>query len=1090
MFKKLSTDEYFDIIKKNHKRYLDATMVTHLAAVDGAESKALIIERYLTHIQAYHQVEADDLDYAMTGPTVAEKVGRGAFASLLGMGVGAFVFGTEQKAPAGDIFGAKTAIQGGFAATIGVSCSALIYKAWETSVEKPTVKELEAFEKDMEEAGFSKKKYADMAESLVKLFHFRECLLLGLENKGKVNMRTAFKNRFPPPFVDADFNIAIEVYFLQQLNDLFHEAFQGIYNIHDKEITDEAAQPKFIKWFKRHFESEKIRQRFTQQMQLDFINQCLRFLEQEKDAKGFMGRHPYFVASMMGLIAGSVALALVAAMSAVIPLAGLVGLGVVVASITAVSHYFAVSKIDALRYVRDMGNRQAIGKAIDSIGNERNRLRHLIQQVVPTTRKDLADLKRYDDVNESSFLKILTLKKTQNVALGGVRAWVRELASRFQESKFIQIDLSDRIKSIIHDAHDQTEYLQKVLLGLMTKPNKADLGYLTQFINDTKQYLQHPDNAGFITTFESVQKIKEQIMEVVGHLPLTISLKLPTVLINFYTAPVNQGGLGGLLSDFDQVRSLASVVADHVAADEHHPYYHLIKTAFSINLKLNAAANQAFIFRGDNQYRQLLGSPQDDVAHREDSITSQTIQRYLTASFDFLCSLNQYNNTITSWTQAFQNNDEFILYRMLLVKQLANLADPNNHRVDPFIKEEIKLFARQQLKCNPDIAFDDILNQALLIKPDPDAGFLRDTFGYSRSLNDLAYVADAVRVDIAYVSTSVSPKDLICFEAEHHIRRSGSKLIFGYNSLEHLIPQHSSQFSALLDATMTTTLNFIDAIKGHDLLQQTGTMKIYLQVVLHEAQELKEKINKLAEFETKLPALNTQLRQDAVVALDAFITKISVMEEPLLPSLPSSPVLSTPLREAVSVTNLVVSSSLTVPIPSLEIMATGPDTNHANSLPQPASRSQTPVNSFMHAEGVVPDDVHGSLKILKHSTSSSDFESRKEKSTSILSEFRAKLDHYIDKERLEEQKESQGQSVTHGFFRHHAHTRQDKIVAATTLKEALLQHEGNKRVAWENKAIYQTNPHLKEIINHHLTKLGFTDLTSLFQSRMALAATV
>lgn len=1113
MFKKLSTDDYFEIIKENHKRYLDATMVTHLAAVPGAENKKLLVERYLTHIHAYHQVEADDLNYDITGPTVAEKVGRGAFASLLGMGVGALVFGAEQKVPSGDIFGAKTAIQGGFAATIGVSCSALIYKAWEKSTEKPTVKELELFEKDMEEAGFSKKKYAEMAESLVKLFHFRECLLLGLENKGKVNMRTAFKNRFPGSVVDADLNMAIEVYFLQQLNELFHGAFQAIYNIHDKEITDEAAQPKFIKWFKRHFESEKTRQRFTQQMQIDFINQCMRFLEQEKDEKGFLGRHPYFTASIIGLTAGSLALALFATMLTVIPLIGLIGISAVITSITSVSHYFAVSKIDALRYVRDMGNRQAIGTAIESIGHERNRLRNLIQHVVPTTRKDLADLKRYDDVNESSFLKILTLKKTQNVALGGVRAWVRELASRFQESKFIQIDLSERIKSIINDAHEQTEYLQKVLLGLMSKSNKSDLEYLTQFVNDTKFYLHAPENAAFVKTFESIQKIKEQILEVVGHVPATMSIKLPAVLVNFYTAPVAQGGLGGLLSDFNQVRSLAPVVADQVAADEHHPYHHLITTAFTLNLKLNAAANQELIFRGDNHYRQLLGSPPDSVAHSEDAITTQTIQDYLTRSFDFLCSLNQYNSAM-QWTQAFQNNDEFILYRMLLVKQLANLADPNNSRVDDLIKNDIRDFARQKLNCNPDIAFDDILNQALLIKADPQAGTILDTFGDPRSLNDLAYVADAVRVDIAYVSTSVSPKDLIYFEAAHFISQGEDKTIFGYNSFGKLIPHYLDEFSEQVNAAIAATTDFIEAIKVRDLLQQTGTIRIYTQVILDEIKGLREKINLLVTRGTHVSGLDPKPLQNAVAALDAFVNKLPVLEQLAPPPQPTT------LHPAVSVTNLV-------PTQRPVIVVTGAD-NHSTPLSKQPSTSQIPqakpINaSLPAAEGGADltrqasarhlpvqsaDSIAGSkpvepIAIIKPqvidakpstATSSNFFamcKPKKETDPHVLHEFIVKLSHFIGIEESEGEAEQGKKQAAHSIFvlHHHHHTRAEKIAAAKALKSALEQHEKNEPVSWDNKSIYHENPHLKEIITKHLKQMKIKDLASLFQSQLEATAT-
>ena len=1139
MFKKISTDEYFEIIKENHKRYLDGTMVTHLAVVPGARAKKMLIESYITHIKAYHQVEAADLQYDITGPTAAEKVGRGTFSALLGMGIGALVFAAEQKTPSADVFGVKTAVQGGFAATIGVSCSALIYKVWAKSTENPSVAELEAFENDMEKAGFSKKKYAKLAEDLVKLFHFRECLLLGLENKSNVNMRTAFKNRFPGVFSDLDCNIAIEVFFLQQLNDLFQEAFQDIYQIHDKEIKDEQSQPKFVRWFRRHFESEKTRRKFTQQMQIDFMNQCLRFLEQEKDSKGFMGRHPYFTASLVGLIAGSIALGVFAATLTVIPLLGLIGIGIVIACIAAVSQYCSVTKIEALFYVRDKNNREAIGSAIASIARERKRLSDLVQQVVPTTNKDLADLKKFDDQDKSSFLKILQLKGQQHIALGGVRAWVRELTSRFQESKFIEIDLSDRVKSIINDAHLQTENLQKGLLSVMSssKPSKSDLETLNKFINDTRQYLLNPENAAFIKTFEYTQKIKEQILEIVGHIPfpLTSSVKFPENLLKFYVDPVAAGGVGGLLTDFDQIRRLSPVVPDHLAADGSHPFNRLLETAFTINVQLNAASNPSLIIRGDLQYRKMLGLPPDYFSHIDAQITIANVESYLTASFDFLCTLNRYEPNAT-WDKPFPNSDEFILYRMLLVKELANLVDPNNTRVDELVKAEVKTFAREKLNCNPNIAFDDVLNQALLIKrvkADEEEGFITDPLGRQHCLTDLAYLADAVRVDIAYVSTPLTPKDLLYFEATHFISQGEDKIIVGYNASGKLIPEYSDNFLRTVNTAIADTTSFLHVISSRDLLKQTGTLRIYIQVIFAEIAELKRQIAVLIQLPKESLKLNVKNLETVLAALETFKQKIPVIEAPsvevnptkmnetrssgvipvpvsrqgspvppsalpeirIMPDNPHAEVISRPsstkpLSETITVSGAANVGLMDNPVPS-PIITTAPVANEAN-FPLPSLGSSTspkPVN-----EGALPNHAQ---RISEPSSSSlggffPGNEPKKGLTAQLLEAFIRELQQFVRDEAAAREVENKKEGKGHGIFpvHHHHHTREEKINAANALIEALEKEGKGEAVVWQEKAIYQgskANSHLEQIVSKYLKKLGAKDLASLFKSEQSLS---
>ena len=893
MFKKRTIDEYFDIIKKNHQNYLETQMVTHLDVL-GIQNKKLLIDRYLAYIKNYRELTKNDLTDAIRGSTTAENLERGSFSALLGMLLGGLFFAAEQHGPSADLFGAKTAVQGGFAAAIGASCGALIYSTWDMSNEKPAHADFKACEEGMQKAGFTDERYNVLSADLVTLFHFRECLLLGLGDETTVNMRDAFKHRYygaknAHAFDEADFNLAIDVYFLEQLNELFHQAFEKIHQIHDKEINDEKQENEFSRWFKRHFESYENRQKFTQQMQFQFIKKCMDFLERQMNQPGFMGSYIYFMDFLAGLITASFAVGIFAAITLFIPVFALISIAIAAASITAIATHLTISNIDFLYYKRDIENRHAISNAIKSITIEQKRLATLLQKVIITTTKDLAELKKYDDNDKSSFLKILKGDSPKQIALGSVRAWIREFTSRYNESKTVVLDLSERITTLINDAHDQTEALQSVLTSWITAPTPTDamLNDLTQFIKDTKDYLLNPDNAAFIKTFESVQKIKEQVLEIVGHMPFTTKDKpLPAALVNFYTTSIARGGLGGLKSDLDQVRRLAPVVSAQIAADATHPWQQLLTTAFTIQLKLNESPNAELILQGDSRYRNMLGLPSNQTIPIERRINNENIRDYLDQSFDFLCLLNQYETNV-DWNGSFQNVDPFILYRMLFVKELANLTDPNNIRVDSLVKDEIKRFARTTLNYNPDVAFDDILNQALLVHSNIHGRTIHDALGNPRLLSELSYIADAVRVDMAYVCSSLSPEQLITLEAKRFLMKGDDKIIFGHNSMGKLTPELSQNFYDKINDTIQVTTAFLVVINTNKLLHQTNTINLYLQVIATEINRVTQLITVLNRL---LGGVNVQPLDDVLNRLDVFMQSLTITESvPIMHSQPTAP---------------------------------------------------------------------------------------------------------------------------------------------------------------------------------------------------------
>ncbi len=890
MFTKRTINDYFNIIKANRKAYLDTQMVVHLG-IPGTENKKELIDQYLLCIRHFHTLKQSDLDDDIRDSTLQENAERGAFSALIGMVLVGLFFAAEQNTPSADLFGLKTAAQGGFATAIGASCSVLIYSAWDKSDEKPAHADMKACEEEMKKAGFTDERYNAIAADLVKLFHFRECLLLGLVDKKKANMREAFATQYYLPsngqlFNDKDFNLAIEVYFLEQLNELFQQAFKKIHEVHAKEIHDEAKGGEFTVWFKRHFESTESRQQFTQEMQVHFIKTCIEFLTEQVNQPGFLGQYLYIVDFFSGLVTASLAVAICAVTTLFIPVFALVSIAIAAAFLGTVSAHLTISLTD-LYYKRSLENRQTIADVIECVTMEQKRLSILLKSVPITSQKDLSELKKYDDNDKSSFLQILSGKSPKQIALGSARGWIREFAARYNESKVVEIDLSDRIKTLIDNSEDQTLLLQKELLAYMssTARTKPLLPQLAAFIKDTTAYLKHPENAEFIRVFESVQKIKEQVLEITGAIPLSLTTKLPENLITFYTAAIAEGGLAGLMSDLTQVRQLAAVTATNTPANAQHPYQLFLDTAFEIQLKLNADPNTAFIFQGDGLYRSMLGLPCNYTKRIEDLIDGSNVLDYLKHSFNFLCTLNHYDTNV-DWHGAFQNSPAFVLYRTLLVKQLAHLVDSNNARVDSLVKEVIKQFVHSTLNYNPDVAFNDILNQALLIKPKPQGKTIMDKLGNPRLISELSFIADAIRVDMAYIMSPLSPEKLITLEASHFLMSNNDKLIFSYNTHGEFIPEPSINFYNKICDTIHITTKFLDTLNTKNILEHTGTIKLYLQVISNEINQIKLQISTLKPL---LGPLSDTSLDDVIQKLDLF-KQTSHLPDP------------SPIRDALSIT--------------------------------------------------------------------------------------------------------------------------------------------------------------------------------------------
>ncbi|KTD63219.1 hypothetical protein [Legionella shakespearei] len=811
-------------IQRNHQRLLQSKMVTHFGVYFELAEHPEKIYSWIEKIDDTRLLANEYLDslvQVQPPPTTAqlesETSGLGYYLEkaklLFPEGLRSLIFNTELQDEGFGLFHLVSTEL--FSLTLGKSITEVLFDYFQTQFngnQEEAQKQFAAVvENQSELSNLIKQECKRISIELIKLFHFREMLLLGKMSRSvtEPEVREEFIQRAKLKNQSAEsINIAIEVYFARELSHIFNSGFQSLYQVHDVEIRSELQSP-FIKWLNQLSESEKIRLAFTQEIQLKFMVLSRDFLLEKMNEPGFLAKH----SKTFSLIAATLTAPIIA-ISLVLMLGTAfmwIATSVAAASfaLAGIAAYFAINKLDAIAYKRNLANRTQIQNAITLVNNEFLRLKKEMIERKETSTETIENTRDFGQINR----KFLRTVEGAKVARGSISGWLREYASRYRHSKAVVIDLGDEYKQLMIQSRNQTE-------ELIDSINNKETHLLKNWILGTKNYLNKASHRELIKDFELIPKFKEQVLEIISQ-----THYIPPTLLHFYCSPIAAGGLGGNESDFAHVKRLIPT------KEKQNPYQFLCDTALNLFKHYEPLYASKLIFLGDPEYRQMLGISRAEYG---EPVTAENIDSYLKNSYAFLLSLCGKiapGLGLDPLQQPARVSDEFILYRMLLLKQLATLARSENKEVNSEVKLKIKRFIQNRFNQDIKILFDNLANQMFLLNKE-----IQTSLTYKNSDQfvvtdvELDNIIQAIRLDVVYNSFSFRLMDVLTYYIDDFLRREGKRkcVIFACNRLEQeLNPQGTRQFVTLVTDYCTNTSDFLNASTKNRALTATNILECY-----------------------------------------------------------------------------------------------------------------------------------------------------------------------------------------------------------------------------------------------------------------------
>lgn len=819
---------HFDLAPRDN--LIDQSELAIIEAVEGS-----IKERLVTHkAQAIEELKT---------PSLSQKIINGALAGLLGTAAGA-ASGLAVKAKFGGVSSLFHNATGtpsgtdiaatGIGAAIGVLTTSILWNCFQAHDTGRYGKQREDFEEEIKDLPITKairEKLTEKIKDVAILFAYREMLFLGSINSDdttnyrknledhliKTNIITEEMNkRQREKYIDA----AIERYFLNQLSVIFGDVFEQTWEIQDADF-EEQNRSYLKRFFSSLLHSDEVKENFTQQIQLQFMEATSTFLRNEKDEKNFFGRHKLEFKVVGGIIVAGIVIAAIASNPAGWATAAVVATAIIVGGIGFGIGY-AVTRLlfkcyPSLLKKRDRRNRKSIEDLTTEVSDKVVEISTILDAKPKTTSEDIEKLEKLKDEDSPHFFNFFG-DKVRLCALGSAASWVREYNKRYLHSERTSVELRGKIIKIINESQRQNEAILREIKAdtKRTKPSRK----LSEFFDKTTTYLKDKEHQDDIELFELRDKMREQILTLVAAIPDTVK-DIPDELAKLYTLPIKEGGLNGQLKELEMARTLAPSRDSSTTND----FKKLRAAADDMKDKMQQRSHQyPSALQGDETYCMALG-----ITCTTGDISPDTFDQRLSDSFDFLFSLLDPIDASQNIFKVAHQSQASLIYRGLLFKQLATLYLENE--TNPLIKAKIKSFLQDRFGLNANLIFDDIASQA---------DFPREVEDFNPSQAELPAAplkdfADALRLDIAYSNNALSPrlvleKEIISFARAEGLEEPEDKLPLigiGHRQNINFTAGPDEESCQRLAKFVDKTIAFIGHLQKKPYLQRNGFLTAY-----------------------------------------------------------------------------------------------------------------------------------------------------------------------------------------------------------------------------------------------------------------------
>lgn len=227
----------------------------------------------------------------------------------------------------------------------------------------------------------------------------------------------------------------------------------------------------------------------------------------------------------------------------------------------------------------------------------------------------------------------------------------------------------------------------------------------------------------------------------------------------------------------------------------------------------------------------MLGIARRDAG---EPLTAENINRYLDNSYAFLLSLCHKIKPglgLDPLQQSARVTDEFVLYRMLLLKQLAAISESDSKEISNEIKFKIRLFIQKYFNQDTKIIFDDLENQMFLLnKEAPNSRIYKNSDHFEVIDTELDNIFQAITLDMAYNSNNFRFIDILDYFINKFIKEydSQSATVFAYGKAEQEInPQGTKYYLKTLAQYCNNTTEFLKSAQTNTTLTATNLLDCY-----------------------------------------------------------------------------------------------------------------------------------------------------------------------------------------------------------------------------------------------------------------------